>query len=211
MEPAYKFDPARGEALEIPSLRTFDRVSGIIVIVAASAVFALMALAQTNRGHEIGYLFCGLGLWWALYYASLPRIKVALDPAGIEFADMSCSVFLWFSRHRVAWHDVVEVGSRTVTERYGSYIETQVTVKISEVPLATRRFSVTSRDSGYDAFLKMLEEHVAATSIRATGMGIEQGVIRRATSDNLGTKLRLLFVLFAFSSALIILAWIIGR
>ncbi len=202
MEPAYEVEPSEGGTLEIPTLRMFDRVAGIVVILAGGVVFVSMALGEPSSAHALGY-FGGAGcLWWAIYYASLPGIKVALDPTGIEFADLSWSAFLRFPRYRVAWHDVVEVGSRRVSTKYGSYIEAQVKAKIS--PDATRQFSVTSKDPGYDTFLTMLKEHVDASAIEVKGMGIEPVVIPKVTVP---TRLQLLFVLFTLASSVIMLAF----
>src|SRR5258706_6144412 len=205
MEPAYEVEPSEGGTLEIPTLRMFDRVAGIVVILAGGVVVVSMALGYRSSAEALGY-FGGAGcLGWAIYYASLPGIKVALDPTGIEFADLSWSAFLRFPRYRVAWHDVVEVGSRRVSTKYGSYIEAQVKAKIS--PDATRQFSVTSKDPGYDTFLTMLKEHVDASAIEVKGMGIEPVVMPKATNAAFPTRLQLLFVLFTLASSVIMLAF----
>ena len=130
----------------------------------------------------------GACVWWALYLVSLPAIKVALDPSGIEFADMSWGAFFRFPRHRVAWRDVIEVGSRRVVMRTDRYVQTRVKVKISEVPLAIRGFSVTSKDPGYRAFLQMLSDHGQAAAIpvpRAQSGPIEG---RAATPEIISSK-----------------------
>lgn len=211
MQPAFATEPESDAPLEIPSLTPFDRISGTLVVGLAGGLFAFLAFAQQSRGHEIGYLMSGVFVWWALYIASLPRVKVALDPVGIEFADMSWAIFFRYPRYRVAWHDVVDVGSRTVASRYGSYIETRVKVKISEVPLETRRFAVTSKDPGYYAFLKQLKNHVDPSAIPVGGMGIEPTEIRAAAGQIFQSKLWLLAGLFISALVLVVIAYFTRR
>ena len=211
MRSAFATEPESTDRLEIPSLRLFDRVSGIVVVGAAGALFAFLAFAQQSRGHEVGYLVSGAFVWWALYFASLPGIKVALDPVGIEFADMSWAIFFRYPRYRVAWRDVVEIGSRTVASKYGNFIETRVKVRISEVPLATRRVAVTSRDPGYYAFLKQLKAHVDPSAVAEGGMGIDPGEIGVVDGQISYSRLQLLLGLFIGSLLLVGIAYITRR
>ena len=159
MEPALDVDPAKGGTLEIPSMSEFDRVAGNVIALVAAALLAVLAIALPYPGHEVGYIVSGACVWWAFYLVSLPKIKVALDPSGIEFADMTWGAFFRFPRRRVAWRDLIEVRSRMVVMRRDRYVQTRVRVKISDMPLTTRGFSVTSKDPGYYEFLKMLRDH----------------------------------------------------
>ena len=211
MEPAITTEYAGGDRLEIPSLRTFDRISGATVVAAAGGLFALLALAQTAPGYQIGYVMAGASLWWALYIACLPRIKVALGPDGIEFADMSMAIFFRHPRHQGTWRDVVEVSSRAVASKYGSYIETWVKVRVSGAPLETRRFSVTSKDPGYYAFLKALKDHIDPSALAAGGMGIEPDEMRTVAGQMFQGRLWLLFAMSIVAVVMIIFTYFARR
>lgn len=207
MDPAFATEYESGDRLEIPSLRPFDRISGTLVVAASGGLFALLALAQTGPWHLFGHVMAGASLWWALYIAFQPRIKAALGPEGIEFADMSMAIFFRHPRHQVAWRDVVEVSSRAVASKYGSYIETWVKVRISGAPLETRRFSLTSRDPGYYAFLNALKDHIDPSALAAGGMGIEPDEMRTAAGQMFQSRLWLLFAMSIVAVVMIIFTY----
>jgi hypothetical protein len=180
MQPATEMETESGVPLEIESLTASQRGSAIVVVGASSALFALLAFSQPGPGHESGYVLSVVLLWWMLYYISLPKVMVAFGPDGIEFVDMSWAIFFRYPRYRVAFRDVVEVGSRLVQRRSSRYIKTQVKVKISEVPLETRNFSVTNQHPAYDEFLKQLKDRIDPSGVQVLGLGIEAAEIRAA-------------------------------
>ena len=178
MQPATEIETESCVPLEIESLTASQRGSAVVVVGASSALFAFLAFSQPGPGHESGYALSVVLLWWMVYYISLPRVMAAFGPDGIEFVDMSWAIFFRYPRYRVAFRDVVEVGSRLVQRRSSRYIKTQVKVKISEVPLETRTFSVTNQNPAYDEFLKQLKDRIDPSGVQVLGLGIEPAEIR---------------------------------
>jgi len=208
-QPAIALDqPAPVEVLSAPLAA---RVYGTLVPAAAGGLVLWLAITQHARGHEIGFVFALVMFWWAACTAAEPRVKASLDGEGVEFADLRWAFLFRTPRVRVAWHDVLEIASRTVASRYGSYVRTRIKVRVCEVPQRTRWFSVTNRNPGYYAFLAALNVRVDPARVAIGGLGIEPAAIRGEAERILRSRLKLLAIFLAIGIAAMIVAYFTRR
>jgi hypothetical protein len=187
------------------------RVVGTLVPAAAGGLMSWLAVAQPARGHEIGFLFALVMFWWAACTATTPRVKATLDADGLEFVDYRWAFLFRTPRCRVPWRDLLEIASRTVASRYGSYIRTRIKVRVCEVPERTRWFPVTNRNPGYYAFLAALNARIDAARVPVGGLGIEPGAVRGEAQRILRSQLKLVLIFAALGIAAMILAYFTRR
>src|SRR2546425_1050379 len=191
------------EPLEVQSVHKFQRIYAVVVLLAAGMLFLVVTLMNPTPGHELGYLLTAGCLWWALYWAFLPRIKLVLRPDSIEFVDLSRSLFFIYPRYQVLWQDVLEARSRTIQAGHGSAIQTRVKGRVSEMPLKTRTFAVTNQDPGYFAFLGYLNDRLASSPVAGQGLGIDPTHIREIAGRVLRER-RQLVLFFAIAGVLLV-------
>jgi len=158
------------ETIEVRAFSLVERIFIAAIWVALAAFSYWLTWTRTTGNHWMGYALGALFFYVALYWMRAPAVLVRADDAGMTYADTRLGAFLVFGEARAAWTDILGVDTSQRSSRYGTFLRTRVTVR-GEGGAGKRRFSVTSRATGYVPFLEALHAHTSGTAVAMQGLG----------------------------------------
>src|SRR5690349_5313760 len=148
--------------VEVVQLTPAQRVlkTGLFLLI-AGLLYAFSASLRPEI-RWVQWIPAAIALWAALYYLRAPAVLARADDAGFSYVDARRGWLFVFTEGRAAWSDVLVASTRRRYRRYGSWLETRVTVR-DEGGVETRTLAISDTCKGYPEFLDALRTHASPT------------------------------------------------